>query len=900
MEKGARHLSCPVHLEMVARSSCFRSGASAGGGSFCMMELAVMILFITMAGQLSNSRSRMCTENEDLDGCLPTMSHGRHVGFAGLAPYSLCMEPPTTEAMDITCSVAHSLQVMQEPNDGLLVPKPTLCLAELGNQCAMLQARYRTEWTMVTDAASWTSSSFPGCMDDICNSEDNIQYHSGIFDRAAAQVSMSEFSRMCGRLFMVGATPSFFQSNSGNIHFDHVDSDSGNFQLSNFQYNSGYFNFAIDRTAFWTMVPWFVHGMQFHYNAGDGVCRAVQFQSNMGLFETCSDAGFTVGFDGLLGTTMWMDDALDKTLCVYMDSLAENFSTACVDEVSMIGSTTVDKVFTLVAALCKMAHGLLQTLAMWTGMQWLIMAISLTALVCVWWFVQLQMSHLSHSNDLRSRMCRKLQRGSAIKQQRQLIAVLFLCSCANARAMDESTSAQASFLQGITSMTETATRAAVAAEKALERSTATASATGSNEGLSAASRILKSPDTYSGEDPMMFMQWKQQFTSWLCFGDSRYSQALENLEQKSVAPPLTAYNQEETDMSQKLFAVLTSYLRGRCAHLVRAEVKNKDGFRLWHTLCKEYMPNTRQRALALAQALSAYPTFHKDKSALESVLAFEQLVIQYEEASGSSYPLELMSATLIRCCQPKLREQLQLSISEDSTCQEIRDKVLSFERVSKVWSTEQVLKHIQDTTSYTGGTTDGPTPMEVDRIEKGGKGKGKNKKGNAWTYARGRGRGRQNKGKGKGKSKGKNKGKKGGSKGKGKKGGRGNKVAYGQCSNCYEFGHWAKDCPNMVNQVKQEPIGPSATASSSQQAAPKAGSPVVRRVFQFGSAPSSPTSPASTTPAQTRMVVLQDLDNEWMPISNEATDYAESEWVILDSGSDVSLSQQRWMEKRYF
>ena len=104
----------------------------------------------------------------------------------------------------------------------------------------------------------------------------------------------------------------------------------------------------------------------------------------------------------------------------------------------------------------------------------------------------------------------------------------------------------------------------------------------------------------------------------------------------------------------------------------------------------------------------------------------------------------------------------------------------------------------------------------------------------------------------------------------------------------------------MVNQVKQEPIGPSATASSSQQAAPKAGSPVVRRVFQFGSAPSSPTSPASTTPAQTRMVVLQDLDNEWMPISNEATDYAESEWVILDSGSDVSLSQQRWMEKRYF
>jgi hypothetical protein len=126
-------------------------------------------------------------------------------------------------------------------------------------------------------------------------------------------------------------------------------------------------------------------------------------------------------------------------------------------------------------------------------------------------------------------------------------------------------------------------------------------------------------------------------------------------------------------MGQKLFAVLTSYLRGRCAHLVGAETKLTDGVKLWHTLVHEYMPNTRQRALALAQALSAYPVFGKDKSALESMLAFGQLVMQYEEASGSTYPLELRSATLIRCCQPKVKEQLQLSINDESTYQEIRD-----------------------------------------------------------------------------------------------------------------------------------------------------------------------------------------------------------------------------------
>jgi hypothetical protein len=221
--------------------------------------------------------------------------------------------------------------------------------------------------------------------------------------------------------------------------------------------------------------------------------------------------------------------------------------------------------------------------------------------------------------------------------------------------MDEQSGLQEAFLQRMTSMAEAATRAAAAAERALERSS---TSTGSNEGLSAASRILKAPDVFSGEDAMLFQQWKHQFTSWLCFGDGRYSEALDNLEKKSEAPPLSSYNADERQMSQKLFAVLTSYLRGKCAHMVRAKAKNKDGFRLWHSLNQEYMPSRRQRSLALAQALGAYPCFNKDKSALEPILNFEQLVMQYEEASGSVYPKELMAATLIRCCQPKRREQL--------------------------------------------------------------------------------------------------------------------------------------------------------------------------------------------------------------------------------------------------
>ena len=168
--------------------------------------------------------------------------------------------------------------------------------------------------------------------------------------------------------------------------------------------------------------------------------------------------------------------------------------------------------------------------------------------------------------------------------------------------------------------------------------------------------------------------------------------------------------------------------------------------------------------------------------------------------------------------------------------------------------------------------------MEGDRVENKGKGKGKNKSkgrgsGAEWSglfYGRGRGRGRSNKGKGKGKTKGKSNGKKGSNKGGakgGKKGSGRGKVAYGQCSNCLEYGHWSRDCPNMsVN------LGTS-----------------------LPSCPSSPTSTISSTLSQVRMVSFYEYDydgeREWTQVSAEAE---EQEWVILDSGSDVSLLPARY------
>lgn len=275
---------------------------------------------------------------------------------------------------------------------------------------------------------------------------------------------------------------------------------------------------------------------------------------------------------------------------------------------------------------------------------------------------------------------------------------------------------------------------------------------------------------------------------------------------------------------------------------------------------------------------------------LESILAYKQLVPQFEELSGTSYPSELKSATITKCSDAKLREHLQLTIQDTTTYAQLREVVLNYEKASKSWIGEAVLKSIQNTASHDDG---GPRPMEVDRIEAKGKnkGKGKGKYGKGWqsfgssflNYGRGRGnnfkgRGR---GKGKGKSKGKNKGKSknGGKQTKGKQKG---KVDAQQCRICHEYGHWARECPNRVNQVEQVPqqsqqqmpLQPSPT-STMRTTLPNSSTSTstVRRIYNI---PMGIPTLTSSSGSSVRMV-------------REGECEEQQDIVILDSGSDVSL-----------
>ena len=405
----------------------------------------------------------------------------------------------------------------------------------------------------------------------------------------------------------------------------------------------------------------------------------------------------------------------------------------------------------------------------------------------------------------KSRTEKKKSHLSRCRLVRQLQVLIWISLMGHCWAMDVNVA------QHITELAQAATRAAQAATAVAEKVSAKG---GMSSGMESAAKVLKNPDVFNGEDAAGFMGWKLNFETWMGFGDDRFNELLGKVERMDRAPVFSSYDSEQKSMANKFFAILSSYLRGRTNALVRSVANSdKDGFKLWYDLCREYLPNSKQRTLSLAQTLAQYPQFSNKIGMLEQILNFEQLVGQYESSSGNTYPGDLKAATILRCSPQRIREYLQLSLKEDSSYADIREAVLAHERVTKGFSSESILKQIQTPS----GEPDTSMPMEVDRIFKGGgkDHKGKGKKGDfkgkgrgafggmPWGFGRGKGRGKSSKGKSKGKNKGA--GKKGGGKTKGKNKGHKNGASEG-CWICGDTRHWSKECPNRgrVNQVSWE------------------------------------------------------------------------------------------------
>ena len=220
----------------------------------------------------------------------------------------------------------------------------------------------------------------------------------------------------------------------------------------------------------------------------------------------------------------------------------------------------------------------------------------------------------------------------------------------------------------------------------------------------------------------------------------------------------------------RLYSVLSSYLKNRLLKIVRS-VLNNDGFEVWRRLAVELQPTSRSRSLAMAQALVSFPAMSKGASLYDYVLTYEKLVDEYEKLSGLRYDPNLKIGTLLKGMPNDLKRTPLFDMDDKTTYEQLRARLLEYERSSQTWSAENILSSLSVQNDHAKRKKyQGPIPMEIDRLEwkgKGKDGKGKGKSGKGKGKSSGKGYGGFGRGRGRGEGRGRGKGRGKGGKGKG-------------------------------------------------------------------------------------------------------------------------------------
>ena len=384
------------------------------------------------------------------------------------------------------------------------------------------------------------------------------------------------------------------------------------------------------------------------------------------------------------------------------------------------------------------------------------------------------------------------------------------------------------------------------------------------------SKYVKAPEIFApkslDEELSQWSEWSFTFKQWMYIQEEEYRNEFQKCETADSFVSFESYAPETKARSIRLYAILATYLRQRPLRILRS-VENGDGYRVWRTLSDELQPQSRPRALALAQALVRFPAYKEGGSLLDYTLAFERLVQEYDKVAAAPYDDNLKISTLLSGLPGDVKKYLQLNLDETMTYEKMRTQLLRFERSTALWSSEHLLRSVGIEKDAKYLESGGPTPMDVDRVEQG---KDRNNKGEKGRKGKDKGKGKYhyqqhgNKGwgsygdKGSGKqwgknNKGKDKSGKNGKKGKDKDKGKGK---LGPCYTCGRMGHIAADCRAGVRQVQESESSTSVPSSSASTASSNA----------------STTSSARTIPQVRR------LELHTMPVIEEIE--AESEFLI--------------------
>ena len=330
-------------------------------------------------------------------------------------------------------------------------------------------------------------------------------------------------------------------------------------------------------------------------------------------------------------------------------------------------------------------------------------------------------------------------------------------------------------------MVQAATQAAQAAAASaqsvaqLVSRTEASSSPSATEGTSSfqAYKLLKHPDSFGSEstdhDAVQWGAWLHGFRTWLSVVNPAYESELLEIEARCSEPcmAMDLLPDPTKSRSRQLYGILSTLLKGRPLQVLRL-THNQHGYEVMHVLHQTFQPRTRSRAMAIITAIMATPAFNKQSTIREQVHAFERACSEYLKASGKEVSEDVKFSILLRSLPKYLRDHINLSLSEDTSYDQVREQILQFENVTQSWNPTRVQQQLlmPSLPSAAHQSSD----MDVDA----------------------EGAVAQVKGKGKDKGKGKPKGKEG-------KGGGSTSTADANtvCHYCQKKGHFQRDCRKM-------------------------------------------------------------------------------------------------------
>ena len=207
-------------------------------------------------------------------------------------------------------------------------------------------------------------------------------------------------------------------------------------------------------------------------------------------------------------------------------------------------------------------------------------------------------------------------------------------------------------------------------------------------GFAEANKTIQCPKDFgsavSSEDQNNWADFAFSFRQWLCFADSTYAADLDYVEEHSdsvVTYKDAPAGQASKARSTKLYAILAGILKHRPLRLLRA-VGDSNGLEVWRQLHALYVPKTKVRSMAILSAIMGFPAFTKERTLLEQVQMLERLGDEYQRTSGTNISGDVLLTTLVRALPRAVQQHIHLGMTNATTYQEVKDRVVAYERIS--------------------------------------------------------------------------------------------------------------------------------------------------------------------------------------------------------------------------